>query len=261
MRAAGCKFASAWVCRKTLRTPYAPHSRFRHVIVAIDGPASSGKSTTARAVAERAGLLYLDTGAMYRAVALAFLRADREATSAAADEVLAGLHVGVTEGEGGGMRVRLQREGEAEDVSGQIRRPAVSRMASQVSTLTAVRDKLVEEQRRVAAARVQEGGGVVLDGRDIGTVVFPDAEVKIFLIADAEVRAERRHAELAEQGEAPPFEEVLADIRRRDAQDRAREESPLKKAADAVELDTSERTIEEQVDFVLQRVREHWAAA
>jgi cytidylate kinase len=233
------------------------------VIVAIDGPASSGKSTTARAVAERAGLLYLDTGAMYRAVALAFLRADREVTPAAANDVLAGLHVGVAEDENGEMRVTLHREdqpGEAEDVSGQIRRPAVSRMASQVSTLPTVRDKLVEEQRRVAAARVTEGGGVVLDGRDIGTVVFPEADVKIFLIADAEIRAERRYAELAEQGEAPPFEDVLANIRRRDAQDRAREESPLKKAADAVELDTSERTVEEQVDFVLQRVRSCRAA-
>jgi cytidylate kinase len=233
------------------------------VIVAIDGPASSGKSTTARAVAERAGLLYLDTGAMYRAVALAFLRADREVTPAAANDVLAGLHVGVAEDENGEMRVTLHREDqprEAEDVSGQIRRPAVSRMASQVSTLPTVRDKLVEEQRRVAAARVTEGGGVVLDGRDIGTVVFPEADVKIFLIADAEIRAERRHAELAEQGEAPPFEDVLANIRRRDAQDRAREESPLKKAADAVELDTSERTVEEQVDFVLQRVRSCRAA-
>jgi cytidylate kinase len=232
------------------------------VIVAIDGPASSGKSTTARAVAERAGLLYLDTGAMYRAVALAFLRADRrEVTPAAANDVLAGLHVGVAEDESGEMRVTLHREDqEAEDVSGQIRRPAVSRMASQVSTLPTVRDKLVEEQRRVAAARVTEGGGVVLDGRDIGTVVFPEADVKIFLIADAEIRAERRYAELAEQGEAPPFEDVLANIRRRDAQDRAREESPLKKAADAVELDTSERTVEEQVDFVLQRVRSCRAA-
>jgi cytidylate kinase len=233
------------------------------VIVAIDGPASSGKSTTARAVAERAGLLYLDTGAMYRAVALAFLRADREVTPAAANDVLAGLHVGVAEDENGEMRVTLHREDqprEAEDVSGQIRRPAVSRMASQVSTLPTVRDKLVEEQRRVAAARVTEGGGVVLDGRDIGTVVFPEADVKIFLIADAEIRAERRYAELAEQGEAPPFEDVLANIRRRDAQDRAREESPLKKAADAVELDTSERTVEEQVDFVLQRVRSCRAA-
>ena len=233
------------------------------MIVAIDGPASSGKSTTARAVAERAGLLYLDTGAMYRAVALAFLRADREVTPAAANDVLVGLHVGVAENENGEMRVTLDREdqpGEAEDVSGQIRRPAVSRMASQVSTLPTVRDKLVEEQRRVAAARVTEGGGVVLDGRDIGTVVFPEADVKIFLIADAEIRAERRYAELAEQGEAPPFEDVLANIRRRDAQDRAREESPLKKAADAVELDTSERTVEEQVDFVLQRVRSCRAA-
>ena len=237
------------------------------MIVAIDGPASSGKSTTARAVAERADLLYLDTGAMYRAVALAFLRADREATPAAAEDVLAGLHVGVAEGEDGEMRVTLGREnpereepGNVEDVSRQIRRPAVSRRASQVSTLAAVRDKLVKEQRRVAAARVADGGGVVLDGRDIGTVVFPEANVKIFLVADAEVRAERRHAELAEQGEAPPFEDVLADIRRRDAQDRAREESPLKKAADAVELDTSECTIEEQVDFVLQRVRSCRAA-
>ena len=228
------------------------------MIVAIDGPASSGKSTTARAVAERAGLLYLDTGAMYRAVALAFLRAGREATPEAAEEVLDGLNVGVAhdEAEGNGaMRVML----DGEDVTGQIRQPQVTRKASEVSTLRAVRKKLVEEQRRVAAEHEAAGGGVVLDGRDIGTVVFPEADVKIFLVADAQVRAERRHAELKEQGEAPPLEDVLASIRRRDAQDRARAASPLKKADDAVEFDTTARSIEEQVEFVLQHVREHEA--
>ena len=223
------------------------------MIVAIDGPASSGKSTTARAVAEEVGLLYLDTGAMYRTVALAFLRAGREASREAADEVLPGLHVGVAHDPGGGMRVLL----DGEDVTDSIRKPRVTQMASEVSALPAVRTKLVDEQRRVASEHEREGGGVVLDGRDIGTVVFPQADVKIFLIADARERARRRHAELQAQGEAPPLEEVLAGIRRRDAQDRARAASPLKKAEDAIELDTSDLSIEEQVNFVVERIREH----
>ena len=239
------------------------------MIVAIDGPASSGKSTTARAVAEEVGLLYLDTGAMYRAVTLAFLRAgvgkeETEAGASVVERVLDGVHVGVHHhvgmhhDEDGAMRVTL----DGDDVTGELRAPAVTRRASDVSALPAVREKLVEEQRRIAAACEAEGGGVVLDGRDIGTVVFPEADVKIFLVADAEVRARRRRDELLEKhGEAPPLDEVLADIRRRDAQDRAREMSPLRQADDAVALDTTDRSIEEQVEFVAQRVREHRAAA
>jgi cytidylate kinase len=231
---------------------------YRTVIVAIDGPASSGKSTTARAVAQKVGLLYLDTGAMYRAVALAFLRAGIEPDPAEAERVLDALHVDVDHDEDGAMRVTL----DGDDVTGELRAPAVTRRASEVSALPAVREKLVEEQRRIAAACEAEGGGVVLDGRDIGTIVFPEADVKIFLVADAEVRARRRRAELLEKnGEAPPLEEVLENIRRRDAQDRAREMSPLRQAEDAVALDTTERSIEEQVEFVAQRVRTYRAAA
>lgn len=227
------------------------------MIVAIDGPASSGKSTTARAVANKAGLVYLDTGAMYRAVALAFLRAEEEPTAEAAPSVLPGLHISIRHDAEGSMRVVLS----GEDVTERLREPAVTRVVSEVSTLTDVREKLVDEQRRVATEHVKQGGGVVLDGRDIGTVVFPDADVKIFLSADAQVRARRRHAELEARGQAPPLEEVLADIRRRDAQDRARAASPLKKADDAVELDTSNLSIEEQVEFVIDQVRRQEAAA
>ena len=227
------------------------------MIVAIDGPASSGKSTTARAVAEELGLLYLDTGAMYRAVAVAFLRAGRDATPESARAVLPQLRLEIAEGEGGRMRVLL----DGEDVVDRLREPEVTQLASEVSALPSVREKLVEEQRRVASEHEQAGGGVVLDGRDIGTVVFPNADVKIFLIADAEVRARRRHAELEEKGKAPPWEEVLANIRRRDAQDRNRATSPLKKADDAIELDTTELSIEEQVEFVVGRVREQASLA
>jgi cytidylate kinase len=231
------------------------------VIVAIDGPASSGKSTTARAVAERLGLLYLDTGAMYRAVALAFLRADAEPVPAEAEDVLDGLHVGVRHDADGAMRITIG-DGDDDDVTDALRAPAVTRRASEVSALPAVREKLVEEQRRIAAACEDEGGGVVLDGRDIGTVVFPEADVKIFLVADAEVRARRRRAELIEKnGETPPLDDVLENLRRRDEQDRAREMSPLRQAEDAVPLDTTERSIEEQVEFVAQRVREHRGTA
>ncbi len=218
------------------------------MIITIDGPSGSGKSTTARAVARRLGYLYLDTGAMYRAVALAFLRADAAATPEAAAELLPGLRVDVRY-EDGDMRVFLDRE----DVTGAIRSQEVGTMASRVSKLAAVREKLVREQRRIAREREQSEGGVVLDGRDTGTVVFPDADLKIYMQADAEVRARRRQAEYAERGRPVPYEEVYREIVERDRQDRERALAPLRKADDAVELDTTHRTIEEQVDFVVKR--------
>ena len=220
------------------------------MIVAIDGPAGSGKSTTAREVARRLGYLYLNTGAMYRGVALAFLKTGSDASPDAADALLPELRLDLRY-DGGDMRILLNDE----DVTRAIRQPEVGQMASRVGKLAAVRQKLVAEQRRLGTHYGQDPG-VVLEGRDIGTVVFPDAEVKIFLIAEPEVRARRRQAELAAAGTSVAFETVLAEIQQRDRQDRQRALSPLRKADDAVELDTSDRSIDEQVAFVIDCVRE-----
>lgn len=224
------------------------------VIVAIDGPASSGKSTTARRVARRLDFLYLDTGAMYRAVALAFLRTDTEPDADSAADVLEGLRVDVDYDKDNEMHVQLNEE----DVTQALRSEPVSAMASRVSALRVVREKLVAEQRRIARAQLRDDKveGIILDGRDIGTVVFPEADVKIFMVAEAEVRARRRHAELQERGEPVEYEDVLADIRRRDRTDRERTLAPLRRAEDAIELDTTHRSVEEQVQFVVDRVRE-----
>jgi cytidylate kinase len=220
------------------------------VIITIDGPSGSGKSTTARAVADRLGYLYLDTGAMYRAVALAFIRAGAEPTSEAAVDLLPDVRVDIRYDDDA-MRVHLN----GEDVTEAVRAQSVGTMASRVSQLAAVREKLVWEQRRIAAERVAAEGGVVLDGRDMGTVVFPDADVKIFMVADARVRAERRHAEYVAQGRDVPLDAVHEEIIERDRQDQNRELSPLQQADDAVELDTTNRSIDEQVEFVVDLVR------
>ncbi|MEM8601093.1 MAG: (d)CMP kinase [Bacteroidota bacterium] len=226
------------------------------MIVAIDGPAGSGKSTTARLVAKRLGWLYIDTGAMYRTVALAFLRANAPFTDTTARALTASLALRV-EPDADGMRVLL----DGEDVTGQIRTPEVGEAASQVSSLPAVRAALLDVQRATAQRLVAEGGGVVLDGRDIGTVVFPNADLKVFMEADLDERAERRHAELvlkcAAQGEpAPEYEAVRADIAERDARDRTRTHAPLRRAEDAVALDTTARSIGEQVEHVLHLIVE-----
>lgn len=219
------------------------------MIVAIDGPAGSGKSSTARAVAERLGFLYLDTGAMYRAVALAFVQAGEDATPAAAERVLPSVSMAV-QYEEGSMRVLLN----GDDITAAIRRPDVGNMASNVARLRAVRARLVAEQQQIG--RMHDEPGVVLDGRDIGTVVFPDADVKIFMVADAAERARRRQRELAEQGHDVPFERLLAEINERDRQDMQRDIAPLRKAEDAIELNTTAMTFDEQVAFVVDCVRE-----
>lgn len=224
------------------------------MIIAIDGPAGSGKSTTARGVARALDYLYLDTGAMYRTAALAFLRADAPVTAEAASTVLGDDRIGV-EYRAGAMHVWLGDE----DVTERIRTQRVGRMASRVSALQSVRETMVAAQRRIAREQVEAGRGVVLDGRDIGTVVFPEADLKVFMVADALERARRRHAEMAERGEEVPFDEVLAEIEERDRQDRERAISPLRRADDAVVLDTTERGIEEQVRFVVDRARERAA--
>jgi cytidylate kinase len=220
------------------------------MIVTIDGPAGSGKSTTARAVADKLGYVYLDTGAMYRAVALAFLREDAGATPEDAREVLPDVTVDVRY-HGDDMHVFLN----GEDVTEEIRTSDVGTMASEISALSAVREKLLHEQQRIGEKRNETDGGVVLDGRDTGTVVFPDADVKIFMVADPRERARRRLKEYEEQGDRPSLDDVQREIESRDELDRNRDIAPLKKADDAVELDTTGCTIEDQVQFVIDQVR------
>lgn len=222
------------------------------LIVAIDGPAGSGKSTTARRVADALGWLYLDTGAMYRATALAFLDAGAAFSADGAERVLPGLQLDLRRNGEGALHVFLY----GEDVTGRVRTPEATEAASRVSALPSVRARLVDEQRRIALARMAEGSGVVIEGRDIGTVVFPDAEVKVFMVAHPVARAERRHRELTERGEDVSLEAVAAELAARDARDEGRDVSPLRPAEDAVHLDTSRLSIDEQVERVLGLVRE-----
>lgn len=222
------------------------------MIVTIDGPAGSGKSTTARRVAARLDFVYLDTGAMYRAVALAFLRRGAAATPEGAETVLPDLDVGV-QYVSDTMKVFLNDE----DVTEHIRSSEVGAVVSQVSTLEPVRAYMVEEQRRIGREQDERHGGVVLDGRDTGTVVFPDAPVKIFMVADLDERARRRLQEYERAGEDVSFEEVRAELEARDRKDRSRDIAPLRRPEDAITLDTTDRTIEEQVAFVVDHVKAH----
>ena len=224
------------------------------MIIAIDGPAGSGKSTTARAVAERLGYVYVDTGAMYRAVALAFIRSGRSAEAPSGEDLralLADIRLAMHFGPDG-MRILLN----GRNVTAEIRTPQVTETASRVAAIPAVRERMVEEQRRIARAQEKKRGGVVLEGRDIGTIVFPNAEVKVFMDAGETMRARRRHDELREKNLDISFEEVLNDIRARDARDIYRHVSPLRKTEGAVEIDTSHIAIREQVDMVVRAARE-----
>ncbi len=214
--------------------------RPKGIIIAIDGPTASGKSTTARQVAARLGYLHINTGAMYRAFALMVRRRDHHGHDPARVHAL----LGETEiGFDANGNVLLN----GIDVSHEILEPDIALLASELSTLADVRAKMVEKQRELGA-----DGGVVLEGRDIGTVVFPDAELKIFLVADAGIRAERRDLEFERMGTNIPLEELRQQIEERDKRDRERTISPLRKAADAVELDTTNLTIEEQVERVYE---------
>lgn len=220
------------------------------VIVAIDGPAGSGKSTTARLLAERLGYHYLDTGAMYRAVAYALADSPIEDESVVRER-LEGLQLAFRH-EPDGIRVLVN----GEDVTDSIRTPEVGALSSRISAYKAVREKLVAEQRRFAREYLRQGGGVVVEGRDIGTVVFPDADVKIFMVADPAIRARRRQEQLEAAGKVLPYETILQEIVERDRQDSERELSPLRRAEDAIDLDTTKRSIGEQVDFVIEKVKE-----
>ena len=217
----------------------------KRIIVAIDGPAGAGKSTLARRIADKLGFIYVDTGAMYRSVALWALRNGTALSDMHRLEQLAlEAHV---EFAAGARTVLLN----GEDVSEAIRAPEVSDAASKVSAIAAVRRALVAKQREMA-----EGASVVMEGRDIGTVVFPDATVKFFLDAHTRVRAERRLGELAAAGETVSEEAVTTGLRERDERDRTRKESPLMQAPDAVYLDTSALGIDEVEAAMLKTIRE-----
>jgi cytidylate kinase len=223
----------------------------KHPIVAIDGPAGAGKSTVARKLAEALGYVLVDTGAMYRAVALAATRAGVAWNDATGVGGLArgivGEHALAFERDPKlGVRVHLR----GEDVSEAIRMPDIAQGASTVSAHEEVRAALLEMQRQTG-----EHGGVVLEGRDIGTVVFPHAEVKFFLTASAEVRAGRRHAELVAKGQNVTLEDTLADVKVRDARDEGRAIAPLKQADDAILVDSSRMSIDETVAFMLGEVK------
>ena len=216
------------------------------VNIAIDGPAGAGKSTVARGAAKALGYIYVDTGALYRTVALYVLQNghnvhDSERVKAALADIRIELKF-----VGGVQRVYLN----GQDVSEEIRTPEVSMGASAVAALPCVREFLFE-QRRIAREK-----NWIMDGRDIGTVVLPDAQVKVFLTASAEERARRRYRELLEKGEDVLFEEVLRDVQERDYNDSHRAVAPLKQAEDAVLLDTTGITLEESVSRLIQCIKE-----
>jgi cytidylate kinase len=216
------------------------------LIVAIDGPSGAGKSTLAKKLAEKLGFIYLDTGAMYRALALKILRqkvdlADEQKLAQLVNSTAVDL-----QGDGGELRVIL----DGENVASEIRTPAVSQMASKASALKLVRDRMLELQRRLG-----ERGSVVAEGRDIGTVVFPNAEVKIFLSASAAERARRRCAELRAAGQWVDAEVTLREIEERDKRDSERALAPLRKADDALMIDSSNTTADEVAACVLAEIR------
>lgn len=210
--------------------------------IAIDGPAGAGKSTIAKLIAKEKGCIYVDTGAMYRAMALFFIRqgfeaAQEEKITASCD----GIEVEICY-ENGAQQVILN----GENVTAFLRTEEVGRMASASSVYPAVRLKLVELQRKLA-----ENNDVVMDGRDIGTYVLPDADVKIYLTASADERAGRRFKELVEKGETPDYETIKKDIIDRDYRDMNREFAPLKEADDAIHIDCSDMTIDKVVKAIL----------
>ncbi len=219
----------------------------KHYKIALDGPSGVGKSTLAKALAKELGFVYVDTGAIYRAVGVYAQRND----IAPSDEETLKVHFGKIN-----IELRWTKEGQrvylcGEDVSNEIRTPKSSMYASAVSALPSVRAFLLEMQRSIA-----ENNSVVMDGRDIGTVILPDAEVKIFMSADENSRAQRRLLELREKGIETTFDEVLSDMKKRDHNDSTRSTAPLRAADDAVMLDNSALNIEQTIDKALEIIRE-----
>lgn len=219
----------------------------KKIVVAIDGHSSCGKSTTAKLVAKELGYAYIDTGAMYRAVTLYFLEHYIDFTNPKKiSQALQDIHITFE------RNTKTQRNEiflNGLNVEDEIRQMYISDKVSEVSVIAEVRHCMVRQQQKMGKRR-----GVVMDGRDIGTTVFPDAEVKIFMTAQDVIRAERRQQELLDKGQLVPLQEILENLRKRDLIDSTRKESPLIQADDALVLDTSYITIDEQVDFVLRQV-------
>lgn len=213
----------------------------KKIIIALDGPAGSGKTTTAREVAKKLNYIYIDTGAMYRATTLAFIRSGKELDGFDFDSLMNNIKIELEPSESG-QRTLLN----GEDVSKEIRTAEVTKLASPVAAVGIVREKLVDQQRELG-----KQGGVVMDGRDIGTVVFPKADLKLYMHASIEARAERRTKELIAAGSQVTVEEIAKLISDRDDFDSSREISPLRKADDAQVIDTSNITIEEQTNLVI----------
>ena len=219
----------------------------RKITIAIDGPAASGKSTTAREVAQRLGYIYIDTGAMYRAVTLKALESqvnvhDINKVAELAEKVK--IEFGKNN-----QKTIIYLDGK--DVSDDIRAPRIDQQISPVAANPEVRKVMVKKQQEMG-----KHGGVILDGRDIGTVVFPKAELKIYMLASVEVRALRRKREMEQKGLEIDLDKIENDIRYRDRQDMGRSHGPLKKAEDALEIDTTRLTIEQQVDLILKLAKE-----
>ncbi len=216
--------------------------------VAVDGPSGAGKSTLSKAAAARLGIVYVDTGAIYRSIGYyVYTRGIDPKDAPAVIAILPQVDIEMCYGQDGTQRMILN----GEDVSAQIRLPEMSMYASAVSAIPEVRAFLLEMQRSLARKT-----SVIMDGRDIGTVVLPEAQVKIFLTTAAEIRARRRMKELDERGTPQPFEEVLQQIRDRDWADSHRAAAPLRQAEDAVVLDTGEMNFEESLEAMLQLIRE-----
>lgn len=217
----------------------------KEIAVAIDGPAAAGKSTVAKKVAKELAYTYIDTGAMYRSITYAALK--ENANLQDEEEILTILHQMDLE-----MNEKQQVFIDGENVTEQIRTENVSRNVSKIASYSSIREEMVKRQQLMAQKR-----GVVMDGRDIGTHVIPDAEVKIFMIASADERAKRRHKENVEKGYSSDFNQLKQEIEERDRLDMEREVSPLKKAADAIELDTTSLAIDEVVEEILQIIKKY----
>ena len=211
----------------------------KKIVIAIDGYSACGKSSTAKQVAERLGYTFIDSGAMYRAVTLFFLRNNVDLSSQKdVDKALGELNISFQ-----GRFTLLN----GEDVSDAIREKNINENVSAVSAISAVRKKMVEQQRKIGINKE-----IVMDGRDIGTVVFPDAELKIFMTAEMEVRATRRQKELEEKGIKYDLSDIIQNLENRDRVDSTREDSPLMKAENAIELDTTKLTLEDQISQIVQ---------
>lgn len=221
----------------------------KEIVIAIDGNSGCGKSSTAKVLAQKLKYIYIDTGAMYRAVTLFFIKHNIDLKNDLdVEQALKQIDISfVYNIETGKNETFLN----GKNVENEIRQMEVSNLVSPVSEISKVRRKLVEQQRRMG-----DGKGVVMDGRDIGTVVFPNAELKIFMTADLEVRAERRRLELAEKGSTVDISDVIENLKNRDIIDSSRADSPLKKADDAHIVDTSKLKFDEQVDQILHLINQ-----